>query len=196
MTKLRQKPTSIATDDEPQNNPAVKSFVAKSIDERAPYGVGDPSVARVKKTKITVPVEFHLATSNRPTQYEKITSTSPFRTTKLTTEGASKKREMKLTVPMSPNISKFTRIRQKEMVKEEPEPFVAKPAPHSKPFVPVIKHHRIEPLPIQLPGDAIAAEKRNRFQETLKKEREMAERARKFHARPAPELDPDHFPVS
>ncbi|PJF19042.1 hypothetical protein PSACC_01149 [Paramicrosporidium saccamoebae] len=168
----------------------AKPFVAKPVDSRMIYGAGNFGVPHVKKTKITVPVDFHFSTTAR----SKAISTSPFTTTESIPE---RKREMKLTVPMSPNLSKPTRrIAREQNSEDHPETFKARPAPHSKPFVPVIQHYRTEPHPIRFPGDAITTEKRKRFQETLKREREAAEEARKFHARPAPHFEPDHFTVS
>ena len=185
----------------------LKPFKAKPIDPKVLNDVGNVGIPQAKKTRITVPVDVHLATATRVhhtsgrQQQEKVTSTSSFKAIPVPMDllrqhpvgGIPLKREHKLTIPKSPNIHKPAP--KQHLPEEESIPFKARPVPHSKPFIPKIEHNHTEPLPVHLPGKVITEEKRRKFQEALDRERSAAEGARIFHARSLPDFNEENNAV-
>lgn len=168
-------------------------FIAKPINPRVLHGAGDLGIPQVKKSKITVPLELKFSTASRVGNRRDNgiipSASTTFKTTLIPLE---KKKEMSLTVPMSPNITKpMKKALVDPSIQREPPIFQARPAPHAKPFQLRLPHHATQPLPVHLPGEVITEEKRRRFQESLQKERLAAEKSRQFHARPLPHFDKD-----
>ena len=162
-----------------------------------------PSKADVlmKKPRFTVSDEVRLASLTRKNVYDiqahgGLVSTSYFKATPvpLTTYkkpvGVPPKKPAKVTVPESPNIMKPAKklALPTEIQCDQAPEFKARPAPHfGKPFEPSFKHKHSEPHPMHFPGDSIAEEKRKKFQEALERERQEAQLARQFRARPVPD---------
>lgn len=189
MTKARQKHAA------PPGSTTIESLPV--LTARPGPRASDP-----KKARITVPMDINLATSHRTQHRSKgVQSTSPFSTTSIPTqilqpssEGGGEARSTwrrELTVPVSPKLHKTIprRTASSNPPQDQPLAFKPLPVPHSAPFVPHLEHHASKPLPVKLPGDRIAEEKRRRFREAMERERLQAEQARLFHARPAPKFD-------
>lgn len=189
MTRIRPKPPTLASRPPPSSsNKAINKAICQA------------SVPQ--KSKITVPVQFNLITSKRIQERPaRVQSTSPFRATPIPTpslrpcsgKGPSIKTRRELTVPITPKLHK-TIPRRTVLTESHPDHFTTfqpRPVPKTKPFIPLFEHHTSKSLPMTLPGDKVAEEKRKRFQEALERERIQAEEARQFHARPAPKFPKD-----
>ncbi|EXX79511.1 uncharacterized protein OCT59_015460 [Rhizophagus irregularis] len=93
--------------------------------------------------------------------------------------GRVKKTKPKITIPVSPHITK------------PKPPRIIKANPVLQPFKPIVAHRKMDPPKYPLPGEKISQRKAEIREAILKKEAQEQEKARKFKAPPLPSGSPD-----
>jgi len=163
--------------------PKSPKLMTKMRSQRDRSSLSEPKSSPKKVTvpRITVPVEPKLSTALRSKRIEHVDpKVEPIKALPVPKSqyDVPKRKEPKITLPQTPKFAKpfYRPLRRPGHEDEEVENILpSKQSSRQGPFV--------------LPGEAISAKKRQRFQEAIDQENQRLNEARLFHAHPIPDYD-------